>query len=141
MRDALPTVVNELGRLIAVPQNAATFDAFLRAFRSRRELSWSPEGPVLTPNPDAACAEGLESALRRYRGTVIPPSVGSAAADVVGRLQAALPHVTSDLAAIDFLGTVGRFPSDRSLGEHLLDALRQYADDDRRGMGRSPDPW
>ena len=73
MRDALPTVVNELGRLIAVPQNAATFDAFLRAFRSRRELSWSPEGPVLTPNPDAACAEGLESALRRYRGTVIPP--------------------------------------------------------------------
>ncbi len=141
MSNELQTIVTELRALIAAPEGATALKAFLRAFRSRRQVAWLHESAQLTPDPAEACAEALQTALRCYRGDAFPPLVGRVTVDVASPLEAALPHVTSDVAARDFLGTVRRVPSDRSLRERLLDALRQYADDDRKNIGRSADPW
>ncbi len=141
MSNELQTIVTELRALIAAPQSATALKAFLRAFRRRRQLPWLHESAELTPDLHQAYAEGLQVALRTYRGEVFPPLPGRVPTDVVTPLTEALPHVTSDLAARDFLGTVERVPAERSLRERLLDALRQYADDDRKNIRRSADPW
>lgn len=134
-------IQSELRALLAAPENAPTFKAFLRAFRRRRQVPWLFEGEALTPDASDALAEGLETALQAYRAGPIPPPLRNRVPeDVTAPFLAALDHLTSDLAANHFLATAICSDDNLTIGTHLLAALRQYEAEERERQKRCLEP-